>query len=66
MGALFDAVQRIDRSIQDKKLPLFQTKGRIGLRIGIVLSLVSSDTPDDPKLIDKLRSAAKEVLNEEI
>jgi hypothetical protein len=38
-------------------------KGKIGLRSGRTLALISPTTPDDPAALAKLRQAAKEVLN---
>jgi len=62
MGRLFDAKQKIESAIADKKLDAVQVKGAIGLRTGILLNLISASTPDDETKITKLRSAAQEVL----
>ncbi len=38
-------------------------KGKIGLRSGRTLALISPTSPDDPDAIARLRQAVKEVLN---
>ncbi len=40
-----------------------EIKGKIGLRSGRLLALISPSTPDDPQAIAKLKLAAREVLN---
>ncbi|MBI5507971.1 MAG: hypothetical protein HY903_04350 [Deltaproteobacteria bacterium] len=62
MSKLFEAKQRIDRAIAELGLDPFKTKGAIGLRAGFLIGLVNERTPDDDKKLDKLRSAAREIL----
>lgn len=64
MGALYETVRRIEGVIEKKGLPLYKTRGLIGLRAGFLLGMVTPDTPDDPLRIAALRSAASEVLGE--
>jgi hypothetical protein len=40
-----------------------QVKGKLGLKAGLLISLISANTPDNPASIAKLRLAAMEVLN---
>ncbi len=64
MGALYDTVRRIEGVIERKGLPLYKTRGLIGLRAGFLLGMVTPDTPDDPLRIAALRAAARDVLGE--
>ena len=66
MGALHETVRRIEAAIERKRLPLYKTRGLIGLRAGFLLGMVTPDTPDDPLRIAALKAAAREVLGEEI
>ena len=54
-------------SIQLLGLPMpehsLEVKGKIGLRSGRLLALISPTTPDDPATITKLKAAAKDILN---
>jgi hypothetical protein len=62
MGAMYDVKMSIEQAINAKKLDLAQTNGSIALKAGVLLALVSPSTPDDPVKLQKLRTAAKEVL----
>ena len=62
MGALFDARQKIESAIQQKGLDAAQIKGAIGLKTGVLLNLLSANTPDDPAKLAKLKQAAADVL----
>ena len=64
MGALYETVRRIEGVIEKKGLPLYKTRGLIGLRAGFLLGMVTPDTPDDPLRIAALRVAARDVLGE--
>jgi hypothetical protein len=64
MGALYETVRRIEGMIEKKGLPLYKTRGLIGLRAGFLLGMVTPDTPDDPLRIAALRAAARDVLGE--
>ncbi len=66
MGKLHDMVKRIDGVIHRKNLPIFITKGKIGIRAGFILATIEPTTPDDPARIQALASAAREVLEEEV
>lgn len=62
MGALFDARVKIEATIKEKNLSESQVKGAIALKSGVLLALLRPDTPDDPAKLEKLRAAAKEIL----
>lgn len=64
MGALYDLVQRIEASIERQGLPRFKVKGSIGLKAGLLLSLVTPDTPDDPAKVEAVKAAARDVLGD--
>lgn len=63
MSKLYDAVMKIDKTIQEKQLQVFEVKGKIGLKAGMVLGMITATSPDDPAVLQKLRQAAKEVLD---
>ena len=66
MGLLYDTVQRIDQVIASRGLDKFRTRGQIALKTGFAISLVKSDTPDDPLKQRKLVEAAAAVLGQAI
>ena len=66
MGALYETVRRIEAAIERRRLPLYTTRGLVGLRAGFLLGMVTPDTPDDPLRLAALRAAARDVLGEEI
>jgi hypothetical protein len=66
MGALYETVRRIEGVIEKKGLPLYKTRGLIGLRAGFLLGMVTPDTPDDPLRIAALTAAARDVLGEPV
>lgn len=62
MGRLYDAVEEIDRVCQARGLDAIKVKGEISMRAGFFLAIVFPHTPDDADKLDKLRSAAQDVL----
>lgn len=62
MGELYKLKVSIEEKIKTEGLDLVQMKGKIGLRTGRVLSLITPATPDDAVSIDKFRQAAWEFL----
>jgi hypothetical protein len=62
MGKLYDTVAAIQKAIDASGQDPVKARGNIGLKSGVLISLVKPDTPDDPAKIDKLKAAAKEVL----
>lgn len=63
MSRLYDLKVLIENKIKADGLDPMAVKGKIGLRSGRTLALISPTTPDDPEAVAKLRQAAKEVLN---
>lgn len=62
MGQLFDSRCRLDQIIRDRKLDQIKVYGEIGLKAGMLVSLLKAATPDDEAKLQKLRKAAQEVL----
>ncbi|MGA2690677.1 MAG: hypothetical protein ABSE85_21645 [Candidatus Korobacteraceae bacterium] len=63
MSQLYDLRLLIEERIRLEGLDPMEIKGKIGLRSGKLLALISPSTPDDPVVIAKLKQAAKETLN---
>jgi hypothetical protein len=63
VGQLYQMKLRIEAKIADDKLDSKETRGKLGLRSGMLLSLINANTEDTPEKVVKLRSAAKEILN---
>ena len=63
MSQLYDLKVLIENKIKTDGLDAKEVKGKIGLRSGRILALISPSTPDDPDAVAKLRQAAKDVLN---
>jgi hypothetical protein len=63
VSQLYDLRLRIEEKIKSAGLDPMEMKGKIGLRSGKILALISPATPDDPQAIAKLKLAAREVLN---
>ena len=63
MSKLYDLKVLIENKIKADGLDAMSVKGKIGLRSGRTLALISPTTPDDPDSLAKLRQAVKEVLN---
>jgi len=62
MGLLYDARMKVEAHIREKGLDAAQVKGTIGLKSGVVLAIVGPNTPDDPRKVERLRAAVREVL----
>ncbi len=63
MGQLYDAKLKLEKLIEQKKLDGAETKGKLSLRSGLLFALIRPDTPDDPAKLEKLRKAARQLLN---
>jgi hypothetical protein len=63
VGVLYNLRIAIEEKIKADGLDAADIKGKIGLRTGRLMVLVSPSTPDDPASIAKFRLAAKEILN---
>jgi hypothetical protein len=48
--------------ITQQRLDAVKVRGEIGMKSGILLGLVSAQTPDDPAKIQKIRTVASEIL----
>lgn len=63
MGVLYDMKKRVEEKILAEKLDAMDIKGKLGLKTGMLIALISPNTPDNPDSVAKFRIAAKEVLN---
>jgi hypothetical protein len=63
MGQLYDLKVLIENKIKTDGLDATEVKGKIALRSGRMLVLISPSTPDDPAAVAKLQQAVKDVLN---
>lgn len=63
MSQLYEMKVRIEERIKTDGRNAADLRGKIGLKAGMLLALISVNTPDQPDKVAKLRSAAKEVLN---
>jgi predicted regulator of Ras-like GTPase activity (Roadblock/LC7/MglB family) len=63
-GRLHALVQRINATIEKRKLDPFATRGEIALLAGFGLGFIDARTPDDAEMLAKLEAAAKAVLGE--
>ena len=59
---MYDAVEEVDRVCQARGLDSIKIKGEISMRAGFFLAIVFPHTPDDSEKLEKLRSAARDVL----
>jgi hypothetical protein len=63
VSQLYDLKVRIETGIKADGRDATELRGKIGLKAGMLLTLISASTPDQPEKIAKLRAAAKETLN---
>jgi hypothetical protein len=63
VSQLYELRLRIEKKIKADGLDEVAVKGKIGLRSGKVLAFITASTPDDPVVLEKLKLAAKEILN---
>jgi hypothetical protein len=54
---------RVEEKIKADRLDPMEVKGKLGLKTGMLVALISANTPDKPESIAKFRLAAKEILN---
>jgi len=54
---------RVEEKIKADGLDATDVKGRLGLKTGMLISLISVNTPDHPEKVAKFKLAVKEVLN---
>jgi hypothetical protein len=65
MSQLYDAKVKVEQLLA-KKGDATELRGKIGMRIGFLLSLVTPASPDDPVRLDRLKKAVAEVLQEKL
>jgi hypothetical protein len=63
VSQLYELRLRIEEKIKAERLDEVAVKGKLGLRSGKVLAFINASTPDDPVALEKLKLAAKEILN---
>jgi hypothetical protein len=61
MGQLFELSKKIDDIISQKGMDKMITRGKIGLKSGVLMAF-NEKTPDDNEKIRKIKEAAKEIL----
>ena len=66
VGRMYDALQAIDRVIEERGLDPFVTKGAIGMKAGFFLVTILPTTPDDPARLEALQKAAADVLGQSL
>ena len=59
MGILYNLKVSIEEKIKADGLDGAQIRGKLGLRTGRLISLISPSTPDDPATIVKFASSGK-------
>jgi hypothetical protein len=66
MGRTYDAKLKLEKIIQERRLNEAEMKGKLSLKAGMLLAFVKPDSPDDPVKLERLRAAARELLQVEI
>ena len=67
MSKLYDARLKVEKLLTDqKKGDVTELRGKIGMKIGFLLSLVTPTSPDDAARLERLRKAVEEVLHEKL
>lgn len=66
MGQTYEAKLKLERFIQERRLNEAEVKGKLSLRAGMLLAFVKPDSPDDPVKLERLRTAAREILQLEL
>ncbi|MCX9011589.1 MAG: hypothetical protein OIN66_10770 [Candidatus Methanoperedens sp.] len=61
MGQLLELSKKIDDIISEKGLDRLTTRGKIGLKSGVLMAF-NDNTPDDAEKIQKIKEASKEIL----
>jgi len=63
VSLLYEMKMRVEEKIKADNLDAMAVKGKLGLKTGMLIALISANTPDKPESIAKFKSAAKEILN---
>ena len=61
MGQLIELSEKIDEIISKKGMDRMLTRGKIGLRSGVLMAF-NEKTPDDAEKIRKIKEAVKEII----
>ncbi len=61
MGQLLEISKKIDEIISQKGMDKLSTRGKIGLKSGVLMAF-NENTPDDMAKIQKIKDAAREIL----
>lgn len=61
MGQLFELSKKIDEIISQNGMDRLITRGKIGLKSGVLMAF-NEKTPDDVVKVQKIKDAAREVL----
>ena len=62
MSQLYDMKLRVEQKIKTDHLDPAQVNGKLGLKTGMLISLITASTPDKPEKITKFKAAAMEIL----
>jgi hypothetical protein len=63
VSLLYEMKIRVEEKIKTDGLDAMDVKGKLGLKSGILISLIHAGSPDNPETIAKFRIAAKEILD---
>ena len=63
MSQLYEMRMRVEEKIKTDGLDAMDVRGKLGLATGMLVALISAKTPDNPEIIAKFRTAAKQILN---
>jgi len=66
MGQTYEAKRRVEQVIAERRLNEAEVKGKLSLKSGMLLAFIKPDSPDDPVKLEKLRAAARELLQIEL
>ena len=63
MSQLYEMKMRVEEKIKADGLDAMDVRGKLGLATGMLVALISRNTPDNRETLAKFRTAAKDVLN---
>jgi len=63
VSQLYEMRLRVEEKINADGLDAMDVRGKLGLKTGMLMSLISANTPDHPESVARFRNAAKEILN---
>lgn len=66
MGQTYEAKRKVEQVIAERRLNEAEVKGKLSLKSGMLLAFIKPDSPDDPVKLEKLRAAARELLQIEL